>query len=103
MTSVDACRLDNKKRLSHWNGKISDMGQPFLEILDITKSRIVEYFIYGNFTSRLQRLGARVISQPSYEAKCASSLVRLTPVAGLQDVGHAAVATGRGELRLRTA
>ncbi len=38
-------RLDNNnKRLSHWNGRDSDMGQPFLKVLDITKSRIVKYF-----------------------------------------------------------
>ena len=52
--------------------------------------------------SRLQSPDARDISQPSYAANYAASPVRLMPVAGLQDVGHAAVATGRGELRLRS-
>ena len=52
------------------------------------------------FVVQLQRLG--VISRPSCATKCVASPGRLMPVAGLQDVGHAAVATGCGELRLRS-
>ena len=36
------------------------------------------------------------------KAKSAASPNRLMPVAGLQDVGHAAVATGSGALKLRS-
>lgn len=46
---------------------------------------------------------ARVISCFGYMAKSAISPNHLMPVAGLQDVGHATVAAGRGELRLRSA
>ncbi|MEK4406965.1 hypothetical protein MKZ26_21580 [Sporosarcina sp. FSL K6-6792] len=53
-------------------------------------------------TSRLRAPRGSVISWSGYVAKNATSSARLMTAAGPQDVGHVAVATGSGALKLHS-
>ncbi|MBE1553499.1 hypothetical protein [Sporosarcina limicola] len=54
------------------------------------------------YAVQLQWPDAWVISRTDHAAKNAALPFRLMPVAGLQEVGHVAIAAGRGGLRLRS-